>query len=158
MIGTPPTKHWNCSQFDFTSGPGRACMRSPARRPRMQNGVTTAIASRNEARGFYGTIARHAEPEQAWALALAGITKSTGRCDQAVRDFLDSRYGRHFADEVAIGLCGGRDRPRAIDEAIERWMDRRIDAAIERELGIPKGLPYLTGLVCMQEALLEGAA
>ena len=20
MIGTPPTKHWNCSQFDFTSG------------------------------------------------------------------------------------------------------------------------------------------
>ena len=47
---------------------------------------------------------------------------------------------------------------RAIDEAIERWMDRRIDAAIERELGIPQGLAYLTGFVCMQEALLEGAA
>ena len=41
---------------------------------------------------------------------------------------------------------------------IERWMDRRIDAAIESELGIPKGLPYLTGFVCMHEALLEGAA
>ena len=124
----------------------------------MQNGATTAIASRNEARGFYGSIAQHAEPNQAWALAVAGITKSTGRCDQAVRDFLDSRYGRHFADEVAMGLCGGRDLPRAIAETIERWMDRRIDAAIERELGIPEGLPYLSGFVCMQEALLEGAA
>ena len=103
----------------------------------MQNGATTAITSKNEARGFYGTIEQHAEPNQAWALAVAGITKSTGRCDHAVRDFLDSRYGLHFADEVAMGLCGGRDLPRAIDEAIERWMDRRIDAAIERELGIP---------------------
>ena len=107
----------------------------------MQNGVTTAIASKNEARGFYGTIEQYAEPDQACALAVAGITKSTGRCDQAVRDFLDSRYGRHFADEVAMGLCSWRDLPRAIDEAIERWMDRRIEAAIESELGIPGGSP-----------------
>jgi hypothetical protein len=57
-----------------------------------------------------------------------------------------------------MGLCGGRDLPRAIYEAIERWMDRRIDAALESELVIPKGLPYLTGFVCMHEALLEGAA
>jgi hypothetical protein len=119
----------------------------------MQNGVATAIASTNEAGGFSGTIAQHAEPKQAWALAVAGITKSTGRCDQAVRDFLDIRYGRHFADEVAIGLCSGRDIPPAIDEAIGRWMDRR-----ESELGIREGLPYLTGFVCIQEAFLEGAA
>jgi hypothetical protein len=92
----------------------------------MRNGVTTAGASTNEARGFYGAIGQHAEPNQAWALAVASITESTGRCDQAVRDFLDNRCGRHFADEVAMGLCGGRDLPRAIDEAIERWMDRRI--------------------------------
>ena len=124
----------------------------------MQNAVTTATASKNEARGFLAAIKHYAEPDQAWALAVVGITNSTGRCDQAVRDFLDRRYGRHFADEVAIGLCGGRDRPRAVGEAIERWMDRRIDAAIESELGIPEGLPYLTGFVCMQEVLLEGAA
>jgi hypothetical protein len=124
----------------------------------MQNGVTTAIASKNEAWGFYGAIEQHAEPNQAWALAVAGITTSKGRCDQAVRDFLDSRYGRHFADEVAIGVCGGRDLPSAIDEAIERWMDRRIDATIESGLGIPEGLPYLTGFVCMHESLLEAAA
>jgi hypothetical protein len=124
----------------------------------MRNGAATATASKNEARGFYGTIEQHAEPEQAWALAVAGIMKSTGRCDQAVRDFLDSRYGRHFADEVAMGLCSGRDLLRALDEAIERWVDRRIDGAIESELGTPEGLPYLTGFVCMHEALLEGAA
>ena len=59
----------------------------------MQIEATTAVASNNEARGFYGTIEQHAEPNQAWALAVAGITKSTGRCDQAVHDFLDSRYG-----------------------------------------------------------------
>ena len=123
----------------------------------MQNGAT-ATACNNEARSFYGIIGQHAEPNQAWALAVAGIAKSTGRCDQAVRDFLGSRYGRHFADEVAMSLCGGRDLPRAIAEAIERWMDRRIDAAIESELGIPQGLPYLTGFVCMHKALLEGAA
>jgi hypothetical protein len=57
-----------------------------------------------------------------------------------------------------MGLCGGRDLPHAIDEAIGRWMDRMIDAAIESELGIPEGLPYLTGFVCMHEAVLEGAA
>ena len=124
----------------------------------MQNRVATAIASKNKAWGFYASIAQHAEPDQAWAIAVAGITKRTVRCDEAVRDFLDSRYGRHFADEVAMGLCGGRDLPRAIDEAIERWIDRRIDAAIERELGIPERLPYLTGFVCMHEASLEGAA
>ena len=38
----------------------------------MQNGVTTAIASTNEARDFYGSIAQQAEPDQAWALAVAG--------------------------------------------------------------------------------------
>jgi hypothetical protein len=123
----------------------------------MQNGATTAIASTNEGRGFCGAIGQHAEPNQAWALALARIATSTGCCDEAVRDFLDSRYGRHFADDVANGLCA-EDLPSAIDEAIERWMDRRIDAAIESELGIPEGLPYLTGFVCMHEALLEGAA
>jgi len=37
-------------------------------------------------------------------------------------------------------------------------MDRRIGAAIESELGIPEGLPHLTGFVCMHEALLEGTA
>jgi len=88
----------------------------------------------------------------------SGDREEHGSLRSGLRDFLDSRYGRHFADEVAMSLCGGRDLPRAIAEASERWMDRRIDAATERELGIPEGLPYLTSFVCMQEALPEGAA
>ena len=134
-------EHWNGSGFDVTSGPARAFMRSPSRETEDAERGNDSDCEQERSQGFYGAIEQHAEPNQAWALAVAGITKSTGRCDQAVRDFLDSRYGRHFADEVAMGLCGGRDLPRAIDEAIERWMDRRIDAAIESELGIRRGCP-----------------
>jgi hypothetical protein len=83
---------------------------------------------------------------------MKAIAATTGCPDEAVRDFLDSRYGRHFADEVANGLGAGRDLATAIDEAIERWLQQRIDARIERELGIPRRLPYLTGLVLMHQA------
>lgn len=121
----------------------------------MQNGTPTSLRSRNEAWGFFGTIRHHANANQAWTLAMDAIAKTTACPDEAVRDFLDSRYGRHFADEVANGLVSGRDLPTAIDSAIERWMDWRIDARIEHELGIPRGLPYLTGFVCMNEALLD---
>jgi hypothetical protein len=34
-------------------------------------------------------------------------------------------------------------------------MERRTDARIEEEVGIPQGLPYLSEFVCMHEALLE---
>lgn len=121
----------------------------------MQNGTPTSLPSQNEAWGFFGTIRHHAEPNHAWALAMGAITKTTGCPDEAVRDFLDSRYGRHFADEVANALFGRLDLPAAIDSAIERWMKWRIDRRIEDEIGIPRGLPYLTGFVCMHEALLD---
>jgi hypothetical protein len=124
----------------------------------MQNGTPTTLPSQNEAWGFFGTIRHHAEPNQAWALAMEAIAKTTGCPDEAVRDFLDSRYGRHFADEVANHLVSGRDLPSAIDSAIERWMKWKIDRGIESELGIPHGLPYLAGFVCMYEALLEAKA
>jgi hypothetical protein len=37
-------------------------------------------------------------------------------------------------------------------------MERLIDKRTEDEFGIPQGLPNLTGLVCMHEALLELSA
>lgn len=119
----------------------------------MPNG--TILPTAKEAWGFYGTIRHHADPTQAWALAMEAIAKTTGYPDEAVRNFLDSRYGRHFADDVANALFGRLDLPTAIDSAVERWMRWRIDRRIEDELGIPRGLPYLTGFVCMHEALLE---
>lgn len=101
----------------------------------------------NTAWGFYGTIGRHADPAQAWALALPAIASATGCPDEAVRDFLDSRHGRHFADDVANGLDGGMDLKAAIDAAIDRWQDWTIGARLEWATGIPRDLPYLTGFV-----------
>jgi hypothetical protein len=124
----------------------------------MQNGTPALIVSRNQGFGFLGTIRAHAEPNEAWSLATAAIANATGCSDEAVRAFLESRYGRHFADEVVDALLGGQELAAAIDRATERWMNRPIDAPIEEEVGIPQGLPYLTGFVCMHETLLEVSA
>ena len=121
----------------------------------MRNGTPGAIASRNQGSGFFGAVRAHAGPEEAWALALRSIANATGCSDEAVRVRLDSRYGRHFADDVLSDLLSDQELAGVIDRAVERWMDRRIDGHIEEEVGIPQGLPYLTGFVCMNEALLE---
>jgi hypothetical protein len=112
----------------------------------------------NEAWGFFGTITRDAEPNQAWALAMQMICQETGCSITAVRDFLDSRDGRHFADDVANGLDAGRDLPAAIGLAVARWNGWRISRQTARETGIPCGLPYLTAMVTHYEILAEAAA
>jgi hypothetical protein len=121
----------------------------------MQDGTPARIVSRNESFGFFGTVRAHAEPCEAWTLEVQAIWNATGCSDEAVCAFLDSRYGRHFADEVVDVLLSGKDLLTGIERAVERWMHRRIDARIEDEVGIPQGLPYLTGFVCMHAALLE---
>ncbi len=124
----------------------------------MQNGTPAMIVGRKQGFGFFGTIRAHAEPDEGWSLATAAIANATGCSDEAVRAFLESRYGRHFAREVVDVLLSGQELAAAIDRAIERWMIRRSDEQIEEEVGIPQGLPYLIGLVCMHEALLETSA
>jgi isocitrate dehydrogenase len=86
----------------------------------------------------------------------AGIEFMTGT-DYATRfrDFLDSRHGRHFADDVANGLCTGEPLAAAIDATIARWMGWRIDRKTSRDEGIPVGLPYLTGRVTHVQILDE---
>ena len=66
--------------------------------------------TRNPDWGFFGTIRHHADPAAAWPLALAAITTATGCTDEQVRAFLDSRDGRHFADDATKPLP---DRPTA---------------------------------------------
>ena len=56
---------------------------------------------------------------------------------------------------VLSNLRSDQELAGAIDRAVERWMDRRIDGHIEEEVCIPQGLPYLTCFVCMNEAPLE---
>jgi hypothetical protein len=45
----------------------------------------------------------------------------------------------------------------AIEAAVGRWMGWRIDRKTEREHGIPRGLPYLTGWVTHFQILGEAA-
>jgi site-specific DNA-adenine methylase len=68
------------------------------------------------------------------------------------RDFLDSRSGRHFADDVASGLSAGQRLDAAIAGAVKRWMGWRTGRPEEREYQIPRGLPLLTGLIWSFEA------
>jgi hypothetical protein len=107
----------------------------------------TILPSANPAWGFIGTIGHDADPAEAWAMAMPAIAIATGCPDAAVRDFLDSRHGRHFADDVANGLTAGLDLQAAIGTAVSRWMDWTISRRAARETGIPRWLPYLTGFV-----------
>ncbi|MDG4603732.1 MAG: hypothetical protein P9C55_13325 [Defluviicoccus sp.] len=118
--------------------------------------TTTILPTTNQAWGFWGSMG-HAEADQsqAWALATTAIAKATGGTPEAVRDFLDSRQGRHFADDVASGLFAGRTLAEAVDGAVATWMAWRTDKQIEREYGIPRGLPYLTGWVIHRQLEAE---
>ena len=64
---------------------------------------------------------------------------------EAAGDFLDSRHGRHFADDVLSSPASGGSLEEAIEAAITRWQGWRIGRTTSRETGIPRGLPYLTG-------------
>lgn len=118
----------------------------------------TSLPTTNTAWGFWGTIAHHADPAAAWPLAMAKVAEATGLAETAVGDFLDSRHGRHLADEVAGHLAAGRGLETAIAAAVETWMGWRIGRRMARETGIPAGLPYLAGLVGQMQLLAESEA
>ena len=112
---------------------------------------TSIPQTQNREWGFFGTISHHADPERAWDIALAFIAGTTGCSPDATRAFLDSRHGRHFADEVSNHLAAGQGLASAINAAATTWMGWRISARTAHETGIPRGLPYLTGYVLHAE-------
>ncbi len=114
------------------------------------------LPSRNEAYGFFGTITlsplRERRTAEVWALSftqIAEAVRAQGEEDRlGIRDFLDSRMGRHFADDEVGALgCGVATSEAAIAAAIRKWQGWRISRTTEREDGIPAELPYLTGWV-----------
>lgn len=102
-------------------------------------------ATQNEDWGFWGTMNKHAAA--AWPLAMTAISIATNQPLESVRLFLDSRHGRHFADEVQNGLYQGQTLQAAIDAATQQWMGWTIGRQTSKDYGIPRGLPYLTGFV-----------
>lgn len=113
------------------------------------------LTSRNPDWGFYGEVSRLAAPDEGWSIAFREISERTGVADYGIRDFLDSRHGRHFADDVANGLAAGDELSAAISTALDRWMNWKTDRAMSRTYGIPCGLPYLAGLVQHYEIIAE---
>ena len=113
-------------------------------------------ATQNDAWGFFGTMDEHAAA--AWPLAMAAISDATGQPLDSVRIFLDSRHGRHFADDVQNGLYEGKALADAINAATQRWMGWTIGRQTSKDYGIPRGLPYLSGFVIHCEITDEMAA
>ena len=114
------------------------------------------LPSRNPDHGFFGTLTTCPERDrrsvEVWVLASTLIAKANRATTEedmiGIRDFLDSRMGRHFADDVVGNMVGCKiDSETAIKSAIRRWQDWRISRQLERDEGIPEGLPYLTGWV-----------
>ena len=108
--------------------------------------TTTQIpATQNDAWGFWNTMDQLATA--AWPLAMTAIADATGEPLESVRIFLDSRHGRHFADEVLNQLHAGRALGDAVNAATQQWMGWTIGRQTSKDYGIPRGLPYLTGFV-----------
>ncbi|MBP6707686.1 MAG: hypothetical protein KA223_00855 [Candidatus Accumulibacter sp.] len=98
------------------------------------------------------------QAEAGWPIAMATIAAATGQPLESVRAFLDSRHGRHFADDVLNERAKGKNLKQAIHAAVARWMVWTIGRQTSRDYGIPCGLPYLTGFVIHCEIAKELAA
>jgi hypothetical protein len=115
--------------------------------------TTNIPVTQNEAWGFWGTMNNRAEA--AWPIAMTTISDATNQPLDSVRAFLDSRHGRHFADDVLNSLHAESDLPEAIHAATQRWMSWTIGHLTSKQHGIPKGLPYLTGFVIHCEIVTD---
>jgi hypothetical protein len=113
-------------------------------------------ATQNEAWGFWGTMTEHASA--AWPLAMTAISDATSQPLESVRVFLDSRHGRHFADDVLNQQHAGHALADAINAATQQWMGWTIGRLTSKQYGIPRGLPYLTGFVIHCEIAEESLA
>ena len=116
----------------------------------------TIPASQNELWGFFGTM--NDEAAAAWPLAMTAISNATSQPLESVRVFLDSRHGRHFADDVHNQLHAGKTLADAINAATQQWMDWTIGRQTAKDYGIPRGLPYLVGFVIHCEIVDESLA
>lgn len=101
----------------------------------------TTLKTRNPEYGFYATAQSNwslsgAEQAAAWDAAMAALIERHGAEAEDVRNFLDSQYGRHFAnaltffgrESVMAAIAAYREgkSPRSVDEA--RWVVKELRA------------------------------
>lgn len=73
-------------------------------------------------------------------MAMTAVADATGEDLNNVRAFLDSRHGRHYADEVHNGLYVGKTLRDDIDAATQKWMGWTIGRQTSKDYGILRGL------------------
>ena len=117
--------------------------------------MTATLPTRNAEYGFYGSITttplRDRTSDACWELATTRIAIATDcKSDtemEGVRDFLDSRMGRHFGDEMVGRMSRGASIEHALNATIDQWCKWTIGSKTEREEGIPASMPMLYGWV-----------
>jgi hypothetical protein len=113
-------------------------------------------STKNEEWGFHGTMGKDAKT--AWPIAMTVITDLLPGADEdAIRVFLDSSHGRHFADVVLNGMFYGAALQDAIQEAAGKWQNLKIGRFDAKDHGIPRGLPYLEAWI-IHYGIMEEAA
>ena len=115
--------------------------------------VVNILQTTNEEWGFFGTMGEAAGA--AWPVAMIAISDATHQPMESVQAFLDSRFGRHFADTVLSGIYHGQFLQDAINGATATWMAWTIGRQTSKDYGIPRGLAYLTGFVIHCEISVE---
>lgn len=83
----------------------------------------------------------------AWNIASARIAERTRGRPAAIRAFLDSVHGASFARDVQFARARGASLPVAIEDVVEYWMARPVDSDATRRYRIPRGMPFLAGMV-----------
>jgi hypothetical protein len=71
--------------------------------PRSKARTAEVLPTENEAWGFWGTVRSNTgmDPTEAWLAASVAVMQALAVSPQAARELLDSRFGRHLADQVS---------------------------------------------------------
>lgn len=102
------------------------------------------LTTDNACYGFYGTI--HGDKDEAWNAAMTAVMAETGHDEEAVREFLDSNCGRHFADQVNDRF-EGNNIEQAIRSVLETYRHAKLSRRQRIDWKVPAGLSYLDGLI-----------
>lgn len=131
----------------------------------MQQQAAAVLPTQNSGWGFWGTLAAQLgsrEADHAWGYASRHLLAACEGVDaESVRAFLDSKHGRHFADDVfnAYGPGGAHHLDQAVNMATSKWKAWRVSARTARTNDMPADvarLGYLKAFVIL--AGIEAAA